>query len=72
MVELHLRYSYTLFGSKPKRSIEKIEECKVLFYAVTNDIVDLIVLCPTEDRSEKTRHFLLIAYEIFPKKVVKL
>jgi len=68
MKELHFYYDYNTFGAKPKREIEKIQECKILFYGTTNDQVELIVLCPTEDIAVKLKQFLAIAFEIFPKK----
>ena len=68
MVELHFKYNFNVFGSKPKREIEKIEECKTLFYGVSNDDVEFIVLCSTPDIAEKLKRFLAIAFEIFPKK----
>jgi hypothetical protein len=68
MIELHFSYSFTLFGSKPKREIEKIDDYKILFYGVSDDKVELIVLCPTRDIAEKLKQFLAIAYEILPKK----
>jgi hypothetical protein len=70
MYEVHLKYSFNTFGSKPKRGIEKIEDCKILFYGVSNDDVELIIRCPSEDILEKLKHYLAIAYELFPKKVV--
>lgn len=68
MIELHFKYNYTLFGAKPKREIEKIDECKVLFYGVSDDNVEMVVLCTTQDIAEKLKLFLAIAFEIFPKK----
>ena len=68
MIELHFSYSFTLFGSKPKREIEKIDDYKILFYGVSDDKVELIVLCPTRDIAEKLKQFLAIAYEILPQK----
>jgi|694.fasta_scaffold60111_2 hypothetical protein len=68
MIELHFSYSFNLFGAKPKRDIEKLNDYKILFYGVSDDKVELIVLCPTRDISEKLKQFLAIAYEILPKK----
>lgn len=68
MIELHFNYDYNLFGAKPKRDIEKIEDCKILFYGVSDTRVELIVLCPTKDIVEKLKQYMLIVYEIFPKK----
>jgi hypothetical protein len=68
MIELHFSYSFNLFGAKPKREIEKLNDYKILFYGVSDDKVELIVLCPTRDISEKLKQFLAIAYEILPKK----
>jgi hypothetical protein len=72
MIEMHLKYDFKTFGSKPKRSIEKIDECKILFYAVTNDDVEIVIRCPDESIYDKLAHFLSIAYELFPtKKIIK-
>lgn len=68
MIELHFNYDYNLFGGKPKREIEKIEDCKILFYGVTDDRTELIVFCPSKDIAEKLKQFLAIAFEILPKK----
>jgi hypothetical protein len=68
MLELHFKYNYNLFGAKPKREIEKIDECKILFYGVSDDTVELVVLCTTQDIADKLKRFLAIAFEIFPKK----
>jgi len=71
MIELHFHYDYDLFGAKPKRDIEKIKEIKINFYGVSESAVELIVTVPDEDTMEKLKQFLAIAYEIFPKKIIK-
>lgn len=71
MRELHFSYDYNLFGAKPKRDIEKISDIKILFYGVSDDKVELILMCPDESTADKLLQFLSIAYEIFPKKIVK-
>lgn len=72
MIELHFKYDYDTFGAKPKRTLEKIEDIKILFYGVSDSVVELIVMCPDEASSEKVRSFFAIAFELLPKKVVKL
>jgi hypothetical protein len=70
MVELHFKYSFDLFGAKPKRDVEKLQDYKILFYGVSDDTVELIVMCPTTDMAEKLKLFFGISYEILPKKSI--
>lgn len=70
MVELHFKYDYDTFGSKPKRDIEKIKECKVQFYGVSDNVVEMVVWCDDESIANKLKQFLAIAYEILPKKSI--
>lgn len=72
MYEVIFNYNFTLFGGKPKRDIEKIDECKISSYDVTNDEVILNVLCDCEATVEKLKQYLGIRYEILPKKVSKI
>ena len=68
MIDIHFKYSFNLFGGAPKKSVEKIKECKIAFYGVTNDKVDLVVTCIDKDIRDKLCHFMAIAYELFPEK----
>lgn len=68
MLELKFYYDFNTFGGKPKRDIEKIDECKIKEYNVINDQVELIVICTTESIAEKLKHYFSIRYEIFEKK----
>lgn len=70
MVELHFKYDFDTFGGKPKRDIEKIQECKILFYGVSDSVVEMVVSCEDEVVADKLKLFLAIAYEIMPKKTI--
>jgi hypothetical protein len=70
MIELHFKYDYDMFGGKPKRDIDKIEECKILFYGVSDNTVELIVQCTSQDIADKLKHYLIMVYEIIPKKTI--
>lgn len=59
-----------MFGGKPKRALEKIKDCKIQFYGVSDDDVELIILCPDQEMADKVKQFLAIAYEILPKKTI--
>jgi len=72
MYELTFNYNFTLFGGKPKRDIEKISECKISSYDVSNDEVNLNVICDSYDTVEKLKQYFAIRYEIFPKKQIKI
>jgi hypothetical protein len=72
MVELHFKYDFDTFGAKPKRDVDKIDECKIQFYGTSDNTVELIVLCQDEVIAEKLKHYLIMVYEIMPKKTVKL
>ena len=71
MIDLHFSFDYDTFGAKPKREIEKIRECKIQYYGVSNSTVELIVTCEDEVIAEKLKQFLIIAFEIMPKKTIK-
>ena len=47
MVKATYTYSFIELSGKPKRFLEKQEECKIMGYGVTTDTVTLIVLFET-------------------------
>jgi hypothetical protein len=67
MQELHFIYDFTTFTGKPKRDVEKIDECKLLDYNVDKDIVTLKVICDCEATADKLKQYFAIRYEILPK-----
>ena len=72
MYELSFSFNFTLFGGKPKRDVEKIEECKVSSYDVNNGEVYLNVICDSQATVDKLKQYFAIRYEIFPKKEIKI
>lgn len=72
MHELHFAYNFTTFSGAPRRDILKIAECKIKKYDVSDDLVELVVICESKDIAEKLKHYMLIRFEIFAKKEIAL
>jgi hypothetical protein len=68
MIQLHFKYSFSVFSGSPKLDLAKIPECRVKSYNVEIDDVELVVLCEDREIAEKLKHYYAIKYEIFPHK----